>query len=248
MKTISEARPQFPEVKRGYDPGAVDEHFEAVQTRLHELENQLVEAREAEQAIQLTFQAATKAKQELLEAAGEEAKEIIAEARREAMRLRDEAKNLQVQSEEQAERLVSEAQRDALRLLSDSRRDAEELNKQLQLEHAETMEALGEAHAALESAELQFNAATSAAASRLASLKTNIDGDRGNLADAAPPALDAIPEPELEEEAPEVVAAEEPVVAIDDTAPAEPAGDDEPDASPNRQQDLLAALQSLSSL
>ena len=246
MKTISERRRSSAEVKSGYDPDAADRHSQATQTRLHDLENQLVEAREAEQAIQLTFQVAMKAKQELLEAAGDEAREIIAEARREAMRLRDEAKTHKVHAEEQSERLVSEARRDALRLLTEGRYEAEELNTRLQSEHAETMQALEDAGAALEAAEIQFRAATDAASSRLSALKASIGDEREQLAESGPPILEAPPLSEPEMDTPQ-----DTIVAVDDTTPSEMSEAEavaDQQGGTARQKDLLAALQSLGSL
>lgn len=109
---------EFPIVRRGYDPATVDrflarlgqrsvERTDALERRIAELEAGLDEARRREEAVHLTFVAATKTKEEMLQ----EASRQLAEAKAVA--------------KEEAERILSEAQYEAFRIVTGAREEAE---------------------------------------------------------------------------------------------------------------------------
>lgn len=122
---------EFPIIKRGYDPETVDAHVRELVERLEQatkqagaLESQLDEAKKREEAIHLTFVAATKTKDELIETARRELDEARASAK------------------EEAERILSDAQYEAFRLVTEAREEAE----------TTLAEARNEAHVAMSSA------------------------------------------------------------------------------------------------
>jgi len=112
-------QPDFPVVRRGYDPQAVVAYLQQVERVLHErvaaaearyasLERDLAEAHSREEAVHLTLVAATKTKEELIVNAQREADETLS------------------RSKQQADGLLAEAKKEAFRLVADARQTAEE--------------------------------------------------------------------------------------------------------------------------
>ena len=121
----------FPFVRRGYDPDTVDVFLTELRTkwmlRLDQttsdmaiLQKELEEARRREEAIHLTFVAATRTKEEMLEAAGRELDEARAVAKEDADRIVSEAQY-------EAFRIVTEARQEAEAAITEARRDADTL-------------------------------------------------------------------------------------------------------------------------
>lgn len=113
------SQPEFPIVRRGFDPDSVDRHLAALRRELEDrlaaaearhsnLEAALAEAHQREEAVHLTLVAATKTKEEMLVGA------------------RQEAERLTSRSREQAEALLGEAKNEAFRLVTDARETAQE--------------------------------------------------------------------------------------------------------------------------
>ena len=112
-------QPNFPVLRKGgVDPSAVEAHltelrrfFEpkiaAAEARSKNIEIELDEARKREEAVHLTFVAATKTKEELLTNAQREADGMV------------------TSSKEQADGLLTEAKKEAFRLVSEARESAE---------------------------------------------------------------------------------------------------------------------------
>ena len=112
-------QPDFPVVRKGYDPQAVAAYLDQVERVLAEkvataearyagLERDLAEAHGREEAVHLTLVAATKTKEELLVNAQRDADETLS------------------QSKQQADELLAEAKKEAFRLVADARQTAEE--------------------------------------------------------------------------------------------------------------------------
>ncbi|MFQ5555233.1 MAG: DivIVA domain-containing protein [Acidimicrobiia bacterium] len=121
----------FAMVRRGYDPEAVDAYLnrlrEAVSEQLDQtardavaVEEELEEARRREEAIHLTFVAATKTKEEMVDAAERQLDEARAVAKEEADRILSEAQY-------EAFRVVTEAREEAEAALAEARHEAETL-------------------------------------------------------------------------------------------------------------------------
>jgi len=122
MPQNSPNHPQFPVVRRGFDPDAVERHLlelrafidervTAAESRYTDLELELNEARKREEAVHLTLIAATKTKEELLVNAQRDADETRA------------------RSKAQADELLGEAKKEAFRLTADARSSSEESTK-----------------------------------------------------------------------------------------------------------------------
>lgn len=138
--------------RRGYDPAQVDAAFvesvteaENLRARISELEEALTAASEAEEAVKMTFLAATRTKDEILDAAKEEADKLIADARYEAFKTltdaneeagkaldeaREEAERIVATTGEEADRTVSDARREAIQIITDIKEEGEALAEQ----------------------------------------------------------------------------------------------------------------------
>ena len=119
----------FAFVRRGYDPESVDSHLRGVESgwvkrletaeaKVAELEAELAETRTREEAIHLTFIAATKTKEEMLETARRELEESRQAAKEESERIRSEAQY-------EAFRIVTDARTEAESAITEARREAE---------------------------------------------------------------------------------------------------------------------------
>ncbi len=131
--------PEFPVVRRGFDPDAVAAHLAQLRRHIEErvasaesrysgLETELAEARKREEAVHLTLVAATKTKEELLVNAQRDADEKVSRAK------------------EEAESLLAEAKKEAFRLMADARKAAEETTAKTRAE-VEALKAKAEAAA-----------------------------------------------------------------------------------------------------
>lgn len=163
--------------KGGYDSDQVDgfldraaaasleleEQLDATYARIHTLERQLGDTKEAEQAVGVAFLAAADAKQSLIEDGESKAAAILEQARLEASdlsapqrelearrkrveeliadteqaraRVDDEADELLGAARRQAQRMVSEARRDALAVIEESKKEADDWVHQARAEH-----------------------------------------------------------------------------------------------------------------
>ena len=113
------SQPEFPIVRRGFDPDSVDRYMAALQRELADrvaaaearysnLEMALAEAHKREEAVHLTLVAATKTKEEMLVNARRETEQTISDSR------------------ERADELLGEAKKEAFRLMTDARQTAQE--------------------------------------------------------------------------------------------------------------------------
>ncbi len=125
----------FELVRRGYDPAAVEQRLQQeaaarreLEVRIHQLEQDIKSARDAEEAVKLTFLAATRTKDELVEGAQEAANKILSEAKYEAYKVLTDAKAEadQITSEARAEadHAVTRARAEAETSVADARREA----------------------------------------------------------------------------------------------------------------------------
>ncbi len=119
MPNNMSSQPEFPIVRRGFDPDSVDRYLAALQRELADkvaaaeagysnLEIALAEARDREEAVHLTLVAATKTKEEMLVNARREAEHTISGSR------------------DHANELLGEAKKEAFRLMTDARQTAQE--------------------------------------------------------------------------------------------------------------------------
>ena len=119
MPNTNSSTPDFPTVRRGFDPDAVAHYITrlegeheartaAIEAAHATLESELADARRREEAVHLTLIAATKTKEELLASAHQTAEETVAKAR------------------QHSESVVSEAKKEAFRVVADARQSAEE--------------------------------------------------------------------------------------------------------------------------
>lgn len=134
-------QPDFPVLRKGgYDPASVEAHIADLQRHLEQriaaaearyfnIEAELEEARKREEAVHLTFVAATKTKEDMLSAARSEANELIGT------------------SKQQAESLLAEAKKEAFRLVSEARQTAQDATSAAE---AEAANVAAEAEAAAE--------------------------------------------------------------------------------------------------
>jgi len=121
----------FPLVRRGYDPEAVDgfirrlgetseERVAEATTEIADLTRRLHNASQREEAVHLTFVAATRVKEEMLETAKREVDETRAVANEDAQRVLSEAQY-------EAFRIVTEAREEAEAALAEAHREADTL-------------------------------------------------------------------------------------------------------------------------
>lgn len=125
----------FELVKRGYDPAAVDQRMaqesaarRELESRIAQLEQDMQAAKDAEEAVKLTFLAATRTKDELVESAQESANKILSEAKYEAYKVltdaKTEADQITDEARQGAEQAVERARAEAETSVADARREA----------------------------------------------------------------------------------------------------------------------------
>jgi DivIVA domain-containing protein len=130
MSVGDEFSAEFPIVRKGYDPASVDafladlrrtwtDRVDHAEARTRDVERQLAEARENEEAIHLTLLAATQTRDDMLKAAKAQIQDERTAAQEEADRLLAEARA-------EALAIVAEAQKDARTAIGIARREGED--------------------------------------------------------------------------------------------------------------------------
>lgn len=157
-------RQSFEVVRRGYDMEQVDKflvhqaeawrkELHRAQTRISELESkvqslsqlepQLEQARQQEEALALTLQSATQAKDELLTKAEQETSELRTQAEIEAEEMRalaaDEAESVRTEATSEADRIVSEAKDKATSLVESAEKEADDARHESRMRTDELM-------------------------------------------------------------------------------------------------------------